>query len=65
MGTLQFASMVIHLSILYAIFDMKLENSILGIQLEYYYSMATKTRGTTTTTLILATFALMTVGIVL
>jgi hypothetical protein len=38
------------------------ENSILRIQIEYYYPMATKTR-TTTTALILATFALMTVGV--
>jgi hypothetical protein len=38
------------------------ENSILRIQIEYYYPMATKT-GTTTTALILATFALMTVGV--
>jgi hypothetical protein len=38
------------------------ENSILRIQIEYYYPMSTKTR-TTTTALILATFALMTVGV--
>jgi hypothetical protein len=37
---------------------MKLENSILRIQIDYNYSMATKTK-TPTTALILATFALM------
>jgi hypothetical protein len=37
---------------------MKLENSILRIQIDYNYSMATKTK-TPTRALILATFALM------
>jgi hypothetical protein len=40
-----------------------LENSILRIQIQYYHPMATKTK-TTTTALILATFALMTIGVV-
>jgi hypothetical protein len=38
------------------------ENSILRIQIEYYHPMATRTK--TTTALILATFALMTIGVV-
>jgi hypothetical protein len=38
------------------------ENSILRIQIEYYHPMATKS--TTTTALILATLALMTIGVV-
>jgi hypothetical protein len=38
------------------------ENSILRIQIHYYHLMTTRTR--TTTALILATFALMTIGVV-